>query len=97
MGEHAIDGLEVLFGLVVELLGLSLEFLETTFGIDVDSIFGMLADVEFGLELLWGLRARYILVLEIVCLIKMACLDSSAARKWRFVRARHAGNPSTIK
>ena len=60
MGEHAIDGLEVLFGLIVELLGLSLEFLETTLGIDVDSIFGMLADVEIGLELLRGLRARYI-------------------------------------
>lgn len=63
MGEHAIDGLKVLFGFIVEFLGLCLEFLEASFGVDIDSIFGMLTDVELLLELLrslGGKRCQYL-------------------------------------
>jgi hypothetical protein len=56
--EHAINGLEVLFGFIVKFLGLGLEFLEATFGVNVDGIFGMLAYVELLLELLRSLRGR---------------------------------------
>jgi hypothetical protein len=56
MGEHAIDGLEVLFGFIVEFFGFGFELLEASFGVDIDSIFGMLANVELLLELLRSLR-----------------------------------------
>jgi len=58
VAEHAVDGLEVLFGLIVELLGLRLELLEAALGVDVDGVLGLLADVEFLLELLRCLHAR---------------------------------------
>ena len=35
-------------------LGLLLEFLESPLGIHINGIFGVFADVEFGLELLGG-------------------------------------------
>jgi hypothetical protein len=50
--EHAVDGLEILFGLIMQLLGLGLKLLETTFGVNVDGILCALANVELGLELL---------------------------------------------
>jgi hypothetical protein len=59
--EHAINGLEVLFGFIVKFLCLGLEFLEATFGVNVDSILGMLAYVELLLELLRSLRGGEIL------------------------------------
>lgn len=52
MVEHAVDGLEILFGLIMQLLGLGLKLLETTFGVNVDGILCALANVELGLELL---------------------------------------------
>jgi hypothetical protein len=55
VGEHAIDGFEVLFGFIVEFLGFGFEFLEASFGIDINSIFSMLPDVELLLELLRSL------------------------------------------
>ncbi|KAI6749044.1 hypothetical protein HG531_007991 [Fusarium graminearum] len=55
VGEHAIDGLKVLLGFIVEFFGLGFEFLEASFGVDIDGIFGMLADVELLLELLRSL------------------------------------------
>jgi hypothetical protein len=54
--EHAVDGLKVLLGLIVQVLGLGLELLEAAFGVDVDGILGVLANVELGLELLRRLR-----------------------------------------
>jgi hypothetical protein len=36
----------------VELLGLGLEFLKTAFGVDIDSVLGVFANVELGFELL---------------------------------------------
>lgn len=52
MVHHAIDGLEVLLALVVELLGFRLQLLEAPFGVDKDGIFGVFADVKLVLELL---------------------------------------------
>lgn len=45
-----INGIEVFLGLIVKSLGLLFEFLEPTFGITVDSILGVFADVKLGLE-----------------------------------------------
>jgi hypothetical protein len=45
--EHAVDGLKVLFALIVEPLRLGLELGEPALRVDVDGIFGVLADVEF--------------------------------------------------
>jgi hypothetical protein len=45
--EHAVDGLKVLFALIVEPLRLGLELGESALRVDVDGIFGVLADVEF--------------------------------------------------
>lgn len=50
MRQHAINRLEVLFTFLVQLLCLRLEFLETPFRIDEDSILGVLSQVEFLLE-----------------------------------------------
>lgn len=58
MVQHAIDGFEILFRLIVELFGFGLEFLETALGIDIDCILGVLADVEPLLELLRRLYSR---------------------------------------
>lgn len=55
MLQHAIDGLEVFFGLIVKALGLGFELLESAFGVDVDGVLGMLAEVKLCLELLWCL------------------------------------------
>lgn len=49
-GLDTINGIEVFLRLIVKFLGLLLEFLEPTFGIAVDGILGMFADVELGLE-----------------------------------------------
>jgi hypothetical protein len=56
VAEHAVDGLEVLFGLIVELFGLLLELLEAPLGVDVDGVLGVLADIEPGSELLRRLQ-----------------------------------------
>lgn len=45
-----INGIEVFLGLIVKPLCLLFEFLEPTFGITVDGILGVFADVELGLE-----------------------------------------------
>jgi hypothetical protein len=45
--EHAIDGLEVFLGLIVELLCLLFQLLEASLGVDVYGVFGVLANVEF--------------------------------------------------
>ena len=58
MVEHAIDGVKVFAGFIVQLLCLGLEFLETALGVDVDGVLGGLADVELGFELLRRLRLR---------------------------------------
>ena len=50
MGQHAIDSVEVLFALGVQLLGLRLKFLEATFRVNVDCIFSDLAQIELLLE-----------------------------------------------
>jgi hypothetical protein len=50
--EHAIDGFEILLGLVVQFLRFLLELLKSTLGIYVDGIFGVFADVELGFNLL---------------------------------------------
>jgi hypothetical protein len=50
--QHAVDGLEVLFRLIVQLLRLGLEFLESTLRVAVDWIFRVFANVELGFELL---------------------------------------------
>lgn len=52
MDEHRVNSFEVFFTLVVQFLGLALELLEASFGVDEDIIFGMLPNVELGLELL---------------------------------------------
>lgn len=52
MIEHPINGLEVLFALIMEMLGLGFQLLEPPLSVDVDGIFCMLSDVELGLELL---------------------------------------------
>jgi hypothetical protein len=54
--KHAIDGLKVLFGFIVQLLGLLLELLESALGIDVDGVLGVLAEVELCFECLRRLR-----------------------------------------
>ena len=41
----------------MQLLGLRLQLLEASLGIDVDGVLGMLAYVELGPELLWCLRS----------------------------------------
>ena len=53
-GESTIDGIKILLRLIVKSLRFLLEFLESPLGVHVDSIFGVFADVEFGLELLGG-------------------------------------------
>jgi hypothetical protein len=61
--QHGVYGLKVFFGFVVQLLRLVLELLEAPLGVDVDGIFGIVADVELGLELLRCLFAsasRYV-------------------------------------
>jgi hypothetical protein len=60
--EHAIDGLEVFLGLIMEPLGLGLELLEAALGVDVDGVLGVLADVELVLELLGRLYVSTISV-----------------------------------
>jgi len=50
--ERTIDGVEVLFRLIVQFLGLALQLSKAPFCINVDRIFGVLADVEALLELL---------------------------------------------
>jgi len=57
VAEHAVDGVKVLFALIMQLLGLRLQLLEASLGIDVDGVLGMLAYVELGPELLWCLRS----------------------------------------
>ena len=49
-----IDGVEVLFGLLAEFLGFMFEFLEAAFGIEIDGVFGVFAEVELGFKLLGG-------------------------------------------
>lgn len=54
MVEHAIDCIEILLGLIVEFLGLLLEFLKPALGIDIDGILRIVSDVESMFE---GLRS----------------------------------------
>jgi hypothetical protein len=48
--QHAIDSVEVLFALGVELFGLIFQFLEASFRINVNRIFRNLAQVELLFE-----------------------------------------------
>jgi hypothetical protein len=50
--ERTIDGVEVLFRLIVQFLGLALQLREAPFCIDIDRIFCVLADIKALLELL---------------------------------------------
>jgi hypothetical protein len=75
MLEHVIDGLEILGTLLVEVLRLGLELLEPALRVDVDGIFGVLADVEFSLELLRCLE----IVGDSVRLVGCKYYDLSAA------------------
>ena len=43
---HTVDGIKVLLGLIVELLGFLLEFLESSLRINIDRILGDVANVE---------------------------------------------------
>lgn len=52
-GVLTIDGIEILLGFIVQLLGLLLKLLEATLGITVHLILGVFAEVELDLELLW--------------------------------------------
>ncbi len=52
VAEHAINGVGVPSARIMETPRLRLQLLETAFRVDEDGIFGMLADVELGLELL---------------------------------------------
>lgn len=52
MTEHSVDGVEVLFAFIVEVLGLGFELLKPPLRVNIDRIFCVLADVELGLELL---------------------------------------------
>jgi hypothetical protein len=54
--QHAVDGLEVLFRLVVQTLSLGFKLGETKFGVDVDRILCDFAHVESLLELLGSLE-----------------------------------------
>jgi hypothetical protein len=47
-----VDGRKVLLGLIVELLGLLFKLIKSALGIGIDSIFGVLANVELDFELL---------------------------------------------
>lgn len=59
-GRLTVDGIKVFLRLIVQLLRLLLQFLEPSLRIDIDRIFGVLPDVELGLELLR--RAHYALL-----------------------------------
>jgi hypothetical protein len=55
--EHALNGLKVLFALIVELFGFRFELVEAAFGVAVDGVLAVLADFESCLNLLgrlWG-------------------------------------------
>jgi hypothetical protein len=58
--KHAIDGLKVLFGFIVEFLCFLFEFLETALGVDVDGVLGLLAEIELLLECLRRLRVMLV-------------------------------------
>lgn len=49
---HTVDRIEVFLRLIMKLLSFSLEFGEASLSIDKDRIFGIVANVEFLLELL---------------------------------------------
>lgn len=49
-----VDGLEVFLGFIVQLLGLLLELLKSAFGIGIDRILSVLADIELQFQLLRG-------------------------------------------
>jgi len=50
--EHALDGLKVLFALIMEFLGFRFELVEAAFGVAVDGVLAVLADFESCLDLL---------------------------------------------
>jgi hypothetical protein len=52
---HPVESVEVLFALRVQRLGLGLQLLEASFRINVDCIFGNLAQIELGFERLRSL------------------------------------------
>jgi hypothetical protein len=52
MAEHGVDGVKILFRLIVQVLCLGFELLEPALGVYVDGILGDLAKIELGLELL---------------------------------------------
>jgi len=43
--QHAVDGLKVFLAFIVQALRLALQILESAFGIDVNSVFGIVADI----------------------------------------------------
>jgi len=55
MAEHAVDGVEILPRLIVQLLGLGLELLKASLGIYEDWILRVLSQVELLLERLRSL------------------------------------------
>lgn len=60
MVQHVVDGLEVLFALIVQLLGLGLQLLEAAFRVYVDGILRVLSNVELVLECLRRLPDAYV-------------------------------------
>lgn len=50
---HTVDGIEILLGFIMQLLGFLLELLEATLGVAVHRILGLFTEVELDLELLW--------------------------------------------